>query len=173
MDVLEASLLAQARSGDGAAFAELVTRHRQLLWSVCYRITLDRFDAEDALQDCLLAAWHHLPGFRGEAAVSTWLYRIAANAALAIARRRTPEPTEDLHVDPTPDLAERVVDREVVQGALRRLPPNFRAVLVLRELCDFSYEQIAEHEHIPVQTVKSRLNRARAQLKDALQSAAS
>lgn len=168
MDVVEVSLLSRARDGDGLAFAELVGGHRQLLWSVCYRITLDRFDAEDALQDCLLAAWHHLHTFRGEAAVSTWLYRIAANAALAIARRRTPEPTEDLPAQPTPDLADRVVDRDAVQGALRQLPPNFRSVLVLRELCDLSYEQIAEHEHIPVQTVKSRLNRARAQLRDVL-----
>ncbi len=139
-----------------------------MLWSVCYRIAGNQFDAEDAVQDALTAAWHHLDSFRGEAAVSTWLYRIAANAALAIARRRQPEPVEDIPETPTRDFSDQVADADLVHAALAQLSPPFRTALVLRELCDLSYDEIAVQQGVGVQTVKSRLNRARRMLKDAL-----
>jgi RNA polymerase sigma factor (sigma-70 family) len=162
----DAQLVVHVREGDQDAFGVLVGRHRRMIWSVCYRVCGNTFDAEDALQDTLTAAWHHLKTFRGDAAVSTWLYRIAANAALAIARRRLPEPVDELPATAaTRDFADQVADTSLVHAALNQLAPDFRAALVLRELCDFTYEQIAEHQQIGVQTVKSRISRARGQLR--------
>jgi RNA polymerase sigma factor (sigma-70 family) len=165
----DGQLVQAARKGDQAAFAELVHQHRRRIWSVCYRITENSYDAEDAVQDCLIAAWHHLDAFRGKSSFGTWIYRIAANSALAITRRRRPEVSDDqLPEAAHDDFSQRVVDVDTVGRALRQLPLSFRSVLVLRELCDLSYEQIAEHEGIGVQTVKSRLNRARTMLRAAL-----
>ncbi|MCL2422309.1 MAG: RNA polymerase sigma factor [Micrococcales bacterium] len=166
----DSDLLRRACSGDQIAFEELVSPHRRALWGVCLRITGDHYLAEDALQDALLAAWRNLDRFRGDSAVSTWLYRIASNAALAQVRRRREEAvdavpeTADEWADPQHTFAER--DR--VAEALRHVPPDFREALVLREYGDFTYEQIAAHQHVGVQTVKSRLNRARAALRAAL-----
>lgn len=165
----EVSLVRSARAGDQAAFAMLVQHHRRRLWSVCYRITENSYDAEDALQECLIAAWHHLDSFRGDSGIGTWLYRIAANSALAITRRRRPEVPED-HA-PVPiraDFSQQVADADFIADALRELPLAFRTAVVLREVCDFSYHQIAEHEGINIQTVKSRISRGRALLRAAL-----
>ncbi|MCJ0907104.1 RNA polymerase sigma factor [Rhodococcus sp. ARC_M6] len=168
----DTELLALCREGDAAAFGELVRRHRNHAWAVCLQITWNQHDAEDALQDALTAAWQNLHRFRGDARFGTWLQRIAANAALAAIRRRTPIPTTpDEHVelhDLAPLTAERVVDVDAVRTALARLSEDFRVAIVLREFADFSYEEIAEHQGINVQTVRSRLNRARRQLAAAL-----
>lgn len=163
----QATLLAAAKAGDRRAFGELLGPYRQRLWGVCYRITGNRDDAEDALQDALIAVWQNLAGFRGDANISTWAYRIASNAALALVRKRR-EYTYDEPIDePDPRSAfeERVADRDRVQAALAQLPEAFRVAIVLREFGDQTYEQIAEYQQVPVQTVKSRLNRARSQLK--------
>lgn len=172
----EADLLERARSGDQSAFAALVTPRRARLWSVCLRVVGDRHDAEDALQDALTAAWQHLGSFRGEARFDTWLYRIASNAALAVARRRRERVTDP---DELPhggemrrDHAEQIADTDLVRQALATLPETFREAIVLRELADMTYEDIAAHQGVGVQTVKSRLNRARAQLTAALRPAA-
>lgn len=168
----EAELLARARSGDESAFAALVTPRRARLWSVCLRVVGDRHDAEDALQDALTAAWQHLGSFRGDARLDTWLYRIASNAALAVARKR-----RERAVDPDElteggesrrDHADQVADTDRVRRALADLPEAFREAIVLRELADMTYEDIAAHQGVGVQTVKSRLNRARTQLTAAL-----
>ncbi len=159
----EAHLVRSAIEGDQAAFAALVQHHRRRLWSVCYRITENSYDAEDALQECLIAAWHHLGSFRGESGIGTWMYRIAANSALAITRRRRPEVPEDQAPAPVQaDFTERIAAADVIGDALRRLPLSFRAALVLREVGDLTYEQIAAHENINIQTVKSRISRGRA-----------
>lgn len=165
----EGPLVARARSGDERAFAELVDRHRAATWSVCLRITGDRHDAEDALQDALTAAWLHLDRFRGEARFGTWLYRIAANASLAVVRRRREVVVDELPVVASErDLAAEVAARDQVQAALAVLAPSFREALVLREVGDLTYQDIAAHQGVPVQTVKSRLSRARAALAEAL-----
>ncbi len=161
-------LLERAREGDGQAFGQLVGHHRSMLWAVCLRITNNPQDAEDALQDCLIAAWHNLAKFRGDSAVSTWLYRIAANAALAVARKtQRVDPVEEIIVT-APDQVSRLEADLIVHRALAELSETHRETLVLRELCDFTYEQVAAHQGVPVQTVKSRLNRARAALKEVL-----
>ena len=134
--------------------------------AVCRRITTSPFDAEDAVQEALLAAWRHLGSFRGSAKFSTWLFRVAYNAALAIARARIPEPVDAGPIDLIGDTAEsnRVVTVQSVRWALARIPPDFRAALVLREYFDLSYEEIASLEGIKVATVKTRINRARKAL---------
>jgi RNA polymerase sigma factor (sigma-70 family) len=164
----EAALVRRARVGDDGAFAELVDADRGAVWAVCLRITGNRADAEDALQDTLLAAWRNLAQFRSDAKFSTWLFRIAANAALAIVRRR-PEIAESFDlVAFTADPGDQVADADRVQTALMALPETFRVALVLRIYGDLSYEDIAVHQGIPVQTVKSRLWRARSMMQELL-----
>lgn len=164
----EAALVRRACSGDERAFAELVAAHRSGIWAVCLRITGNRADAEDALQDTLLAAWRNLAQFRADAKFSTWLFRIAVNAALAIARRR-PEVAETWDLAAfRADPGDQVADADRVQTALMALPETFRVALVLRIYGDLSYEDIALHQGIGVQTVKSRLWRARSMMQELL-----
>lgn len=176
MAVSEAELIARARDGDRRAFAQLVEPYRDRLWAVCLRTTRHRSDAEDALQDCLISAWQHIGSFRGESGVGTWLFRIASNASVAIIRKRRETTVDDSEafdamVDEAHsrrDHAGMVADRDRVQAALRTLNEDFRVALVLREFADYSYDDIAAYQQVSVQTVKSRLNRARAALAKAL-----
>ena len=166
MDDLGVSgLLARAQAGDSGAFAQLVKDHRRPMWGVSLQITGNEHDAQDAMQNALIAAWQNLEKFRGESALGTWLYRIAANAALAIVRKRRDTPVDQVpdYVG-TPDVGDRIADRDLVQSALRVLPDQFREALVLREIGDLTYEAIAVHQGVPVATVKTRLNRARKML---------
>ncbi|NKR65373.1 sigma-70 family RNA polymerase sigma factor [Rhodococcus hoagii] len=164
----DGELLALCRQGYETAFGELVGRYRNRLWSICFRVTGNREDAEEAVQDTLTSAWQNLHKFRGDAKVSTWLYRIAANASLAIVRKRKDTVVDDFDVieleDPAPMTADRVADVDAVRRALAELPEDFRVAVVLREFAEMSYADIAEHQGIPVATVKTRINRARKQL---------
>lgn len=167
----EAELVLRARTGNEPAFAELVGMHRARLWSICLRVTGNQHDAEDALQDALTAAWLHLGSFRSEARFGTWLYRIASNAALAVVRRRRDTPTsgfDHLDVGAGRDFTEAFAEADAVTAALAEVPERFREALVLREYGDFTYEEIAVHQQVGVQTVKSRLHRARAAVASAL-----
>ena len=140
---------------------------------MCLRVTGSSADAEDALQDCLLAAWRNLDRFRGESAIGTWLYRIAANAAVGVVRRRRELAGEvPDRADPSPGADDVLAMRDEVEAALRLVPTDFRVALVLREYGDLSYEEIAAHQGVGVQTVKSRLNRARSSMRATLTSGA-
>lgn len=167
----EAELLARAQAGDERAFAALAREASGKMWAVCLSITGNRHDAEDALQNALTAAWQNLHRFDGKAKFSTWAYRIASNAALQIVRRRREFPDEEAGMT---ELAagsgvdEQVTAGIVVRDALAQLPDDFRQALVLREYGGLSYQDIAEQQQIPVQTVKSRINRARSKLLQAL-----
>lgn len=168
-DPTERALVARARGGDDRAFAELVTKHRSHIWAVCVRITNNGADAEDALQEALTAAWQHLDKFRGDAKFSTWMHRIAANAALSVVRRRRDTVMSEIEIeDNGRDQYREFDETDRVQAALRQVPNDFRAALVLREYGGLSYEEIAAHQGIPVATVKTRLNRARTALAVAL-----
>lgn len=166
----EQSLLEAARTGDERAFGELVGPYRDRLWATCFRITGNREDAEDALQDCLIYTWRSIDRFRGDSRLSTWMFRIATNAALAVVRRRRAPVDELVDVaDARRDFTERIADSDRIQSALRLLPEDFRVALVLREFGDFTYDEIAAHQGVLVQTVKTRIHRARGQLRLALQ----
>lgn len=170
----------QAREGDQRAFADLVGMHRNQLWAVCLNIVRDHQEAEDALQNTLIAAWQNLEKFRGESRFSTWLHRIAANNALMVVRKRKPQTQLTDFTDPeqpvvlsddtggAPSFDERMVTLDALREALATLPKDFRTAIVLREFGDFSYAEIAEHQGVPIQTVKSRLNRAKKQLAEAM-----
>ncbi|MFC5061581.1 RNA polymerase sigma factor [Actinomycetospora atypica] len=166
-DVSDTELRTHAACGDRRAFEVLFERHRSRLVGVCRRITCDEHDAQDALQETLILAWRSLKSFDGRSGIGTWLYRVAVNASIDEVRRRNRRAT------PTEELPERPVDRSEVDGvstrldvdrALRRLPPQFRAAIVLRELCDLSYREIAELRDVPIDTVKSQISRGRQAL---------
>jgi RNA polymerase sigma-70 factor (ECF subfamily) len=160
----ERELVERARDGDEAAFAALVSAHRTMLFTVCYRILGQQHDAEDATQLALVAAWRNLGRFQQRSSFSTWLYRIGHNAALSLLRKRVPEPAGDeveRRAGQRTSPADAVADADAVRWALAQIPPDFRAALVLREYAGLSYQEIAEAEGIKVETVKTRIARAR------------
>jgi RNA polymerase sigma factor (sigma-70 family) len=160
----ERELVDRARGGDQAAFASLVSSHRTMLFTVCYRILGQRQDAEDATQLALVAAWRNLGRFEQRSSFSTWLYRIGHNAALGVLRKRVPEPAGDeleRRAGQGPSPADVVADADAVRWALAQIPPDFRTALVLREYAGMSYQEIAEAVGIRVETVKTRIARAR------------
>jgi RNA polymerase sigma-70 factor (ECF subfamily) len=167
----DAELAVLAAGGDQTAFAELMTRHRPRLYAVCRRVTCHDQDAQEALQETMILAWKRLGEFDGRSAVGTWLYRVATNAAIDEVRRRkrAPEPAAELPEASAGRGADgAVVARLDVDRALAQLPPQYRAVVVLRELCDLSYKEIADLRDIPVDTVKSQLSRGRQALVELL-----
>jgi RNA polymerase sigma-70 factor, ECF subfamily len=166
-------LVDRARTGDIAAFEELVERHRDVVYRVAAR-TVGHDEAEDVSQDAFLRAFHRLPSFRGEAPFRAWLLSITRNAALNQLARRRPEPVES--VDPlveaadgerqrTPaDRLEGRERRDRLEAKVRMLTPAHRVVLVLRDIEGLSYEEISEFTESPLGSVKGRLHRARGEL---------
>jgi RNA polymerase sigma-70 factor (ECF subfamily) len=165
----DATLIAAAQAGDSHALDALLRRHYDRLWGLCRRLAGNPADAEDATQEALIAVARGLHSFDGRAAFTTWSYRVATNACLDELRRRARRPAPHASddqapvVDPGPQ-PDHVVDRLDVDGALARLPDDFRAVVVLRDLCDLEYGDIAELLDLPPGTVRSRIARGRAQL---------
>ncbi|MEU4247426.1 sigma-70 family RNA polymerase sigma factor [Amycolatopsis sp. NPDC026612] len=174
----DAELLARAADGDHTAFGTLVRQHTPRMYRVALRLTGSAAEAEDVVQEAWLAAWRALPGFRQESAVSTWLYRVVTNSALAVLRRRRPtlsldDPAPQSTVDSAlfaaavPGPEGRVVRAEEVDAVLRavgRLEVSQRVPLVLRELEGLSYEEVAEVLDVNVGALRSRLHRARVAL---------
>jgi RNA polymerase sigma-70 factor (ECF subfamily) len=166
----DADLLRAHAAGDAVAFEELVRRHRDRLWAVALRTMRDREEAADALQDALISAYKAAGSFRGDSAVTTWLHRIVVNACLDRMRRRqtratVPLPEEGPH-EPA-DSRDRVAERDtrmVVEEALRQLPPEQRAAIVLVDVEGWSVAETATMLGVPEGTVKSRCARGRARL---------
>jgi RNA polymerase sigma-70 factor (ECF subfamily) len=164
-------LVARFQDGDEAAFVILMQRHERRVYNLAYRMLGGPEDARDATQEAFLSCFRHLPSFRGDAAFSTWLHRIAVNACYDMVRRRKPAASlEDDLVEPpaTSDHAERSAAAADIQRALLRIPPEFRVVLILHELQDVPVDDIARMLEIPAGTVKSRLHRGRVALGRAL-----
>ena len=166
----DAELLAAHVAGDPTAFTTLVSRHKDRLWAVALRTTGDPDDAADALQDALLKAHRSADSFRGDAQVTTWLHRIVVNACLDRLRRERVRPTVPLPehdsahpVEPSDPLGRRELAWEIEQ-ALRALPDDQRAALVLVDVEGYSVEETATLLGIPGGTVKSRCARGRAKL---------
>ncbi len=166
--------VARARSGDRAAFARLVERHRDRAYTLALRIVRDPHDAEEVAQDAFVRVWRALPGFRGDAAFTTWLHAIVARRAfdrLAVLRHRrgheapleaAPEP-----VDPRPageDAATRA-RRARLMRVIATLGDAPRAVVTLYYLADRSVDEVARTLGMPVNTVKTHLSRARAAMR--------
>lgn len=163
-----------ARSGDRQALEDLLRRHHDRLYALCRRLTGNDADALDATQEALIAVVRGIDRFDERSSFKTWAYRVATNAALDELRRRRRRPEPGLPVaaltSPGTDasLDQRVANRLDVDAALARLPTEFRAPVVLRDLCTLSYDEIADVLDIPPGTVRSRIARGRAALADIL-----
>jgi RNA polymerase sigma-70 factor (ECF subfamily) len=175
----DADLIASALGGDRAAFGDLVRRYQDRLYHSMFHICGTAEDAQDIVQDAFVHAFVKLQTFQRQSAFYTWLYRIALNQHLSQRRRRPPPLSLDQQrqfggdpVDgqarPTAPLEQR--DRIArVHAALLELSQEYRQVLVLREMEGWSYETIAEVLDLPIGTVRSRLHRARSELRALLQ----
>jgi RNA polymerase sigma-70 factor (ECF subfamily) len=168
-------LAKRAGTGDRRALETLLDRHADRVHAVCRRVLADAEDALDATQDALIAIARGIGRFDGRSAFTTWLYRVATNAALDEGRRkvRRPGPVEVSPGSPADvvgggSLENAVASRIDVDAALRELPEDFRVAVVLRDLCDLDYAEIAEVTGVPPGTVRSRIARGRAALAAAL-----
>jgi RNA polymerase sigma-70 factor (ECF subfamily) len=181
----EGDLVARAQRGDASAFTELVSRYERRIFRLAKNITQSDEDAEDVLQEAFLKAYEHLDGFQGQSKFYTWIVRIAVNEALMKLRKRKTDRTVSL--DETIDTGEENVVREIavwednpeqrysqqeirelLDKAIMSLRPAFRAVFVLRDVEDLSTEETAAVLDLSVPAVKSRLLRARLQLREKL-----
>lgn len=181
----DVELVSQAKAGHLEAFDELVNRYARKIFRLTQHITGNREDAEDALQDTFLKAFSRLSQFQGDAQFYTWLVRIAVNESLMRLRKRKAHPTYSLDepvegdddlmprergswVDNPEQLYEQHELREILDRAVQSLPPIFRTVFVLRDIEQLSTEETAAALQLSVPAVKSRLLRARLQLRDKL-----
>lgn len=167
-------MVLQARAGDRGALAELVSRYERRAYGVALRLLGHRADAADAAQEALMRVYRCLHRFRGEAAFSTWLFRVVTNVCLDELKRRKRRP-QHLTADPyaqagapgpvgPEEVAERRRLQAVVQAALQGLPEDYRVALVLRDMRGYTYEEIATGLGCAVGTVKSRVHRGRRAL---------
>ena len=181
----ETALVAQARQGDTVAFNELTERYQRNIFRLAQNITQNREDAEDVLQETFLKAYEHLPEFHGDSKFYTWIVRIAVNEALMKLRKRKWDKT--VWLDEPINTGEDSVAREIavwednpeqryskeelhdiLDKAVNGLAPPYRTVFVLRDMEGLSTEETAEALELSVPAVKSRLLRARLQLRDKL-----
>ncbi|NQV05313.1 sigma-70 family RNA polymerase sigma factor [bacterium] len=167
----------RARSGDQAAFSELVWRHQDAMFTLATRLVGPDL-APDVTQEALLRAWRALPKFRGEARFSTWLHRITVNAAWTqrkrAARHEAVPLIEDTHEDtaPGPEFAGEMVDvRAGLREAIESLSDGQRAVVVLRDVYGWTNQEVADELDITRTTAKVRLHRARMKLREILEEA--
>lgn len=166
----DSDLAAAARDGDRDALDSLLRRHFDLVHAICRRITAHPQDALDATQEALLAVVRGIGRYDGRAAFTTWLYRVATNAALDEVRRRSRRPQAIAEIDEAIGLSaasspeSAATARVDVARALALIPPTLRAAVVLRDCCDLEYGVIAEVLDIPIGTVRSRIARGRSAL---------
>jgi RNA polymerase sigma-70 factor (ECF subfamily) len=181
----ESTLVAQAREGDAVAFGELVRRYEGRIFRLAQHITQNREDAEDVLQETFLKAYEHLDQFQGHSKFYTWIVRIAVNQSLMKLRRRKAD--RSVSLDETIDTGEDNIVREIaawgenpeerfsreelgglLDSAIQGLEPPYRSVFVLRDIEDLSTEETADALELSIPAVKSRLLRARLQLREKL-----
>lgn len=180
----EAELVARSRRGDADAFDRLVTANRERVYMVAYHIVRNAEEALDVVQETFLRAWKNLARFDGKASLGSWLSRIASNASIDLVRRRQSHPQTEFEAVPmkidaasrtTPSRPEMPGDsldlaeiRERFQRAIDTLSPEHRAVILLKEIEDLSYQEIADHIGCSIGTVMSRLFYARKNLQNQL-----
>jgi RNA polymerase sigma-70 factor, ECF subfamily len=181
----EMALVQAAKAGDLGAFEQLVKRYDRNVFRIAQHITQNREDAEDVVQDAFLKAYENLGQFQGQSKFYTWLVRIAVNEALMKLRRRRPErmvsldeevkteddsmPREIADWSPNPEqLYTQGELHDILQRTIQGLPPSFRTVFVLRDVEGLSTEETADALELSIPAVKSRLLRARLQLRERL-----
>ncbi len=175
-------LIAECLQGDPAAFGELVRRYQDRLYHTVYRLVDNAEDAQDVVQDAFLNAYQALDSFKGDSLFFTWLYRIAVNTAISLKRKHrvaismdthrteggVPEPVDASEFSRPGYSLERAEQERRIHQALARLSPEHRAVLVLKDMEGQKYETMAEILQVPIGTIRSRLHRARLELRDLL-----
>ncbi len=173
-------LVKASQQGDQHAFALLVQHHQQRVYALSVRLLGDPEEAKEATQEAFLAAWQGLPGFRGDALFSSWLYRIAYHCCLRVLERRTCEhllceamQAERTHSDMEKEQQameniERHEQQVLLQNDLEQLPATYRLVLHLRYLQERTYEEMADILAMPLGTIKTSLFRAKRLLKERL-----
>ena len=174
-------LIAASLTGDSASFGELVRRYQDRLFNSVLRVCDTAEDAADVVQEAFLHAYQALPSFKGDSQFFTWVYRIAFNTAITLKRKQKSamrlntgelggydpaDPSDAARPDHSMESAE---DERRVQEALQRLSPEHRAVLVLKDMDEMKYEEMAEVLQVPIGTIRSRLHRARLELKEILE----
>lgn len=178
--------LARRAVRDDDAMTEIVSRYERMIYRIAWRSAASPEDAADITQETFLKAWRSLPSFRGESSLSTWLCRIALSCACDFARAKKRRftlplsPSSEEGGDSAPDFpvtdvsllpedaALRKMEIDAVREAIESLPEEQRTIVTLRDLCEMSYADIADTLGLELGTVKSRLNRARAAVKDFL-----
>jgi RNA polymerase sigma-70 factor, ECF subfamily len=184
-DSSDEALAARAAAGDGHAFEEIVARYEARVFRLACRLTSET-DAPDVLQETFLQVYRHLPSFRGESQLGTWLYRVATNAALMLRRTRARRPVESLdafmprfdergvHAELPAQLqiaarADELIDRQVLadkaRAGIARLPDLYRDAFVLRDLEEMSTTDVAQVLGVEPATVRQRVHRARLMLR--------
>lgn len=184
--VTDAMLIAQFRKGSLAAFEEIVARYEAKVFNLAMRFTRNQEDAEEVLQDVFTTIYKKLAGFEGKSAFSSWLYRIIVNAAFMKLRKRKQNTTVSIE-DLAPAVKQYCIERETlldarsdtltinrelrdrVQGAIDRLPEQYRAVFVLRDVDGLTNQEVSEILDLSIPAVKSRLHRSRLMLRRKLQ----
>jgi RNA polymerase sigma-70 factor (ECF subfamily) len=174
----DAQLVISAQAGDRLALDRLLRLHYDRVHAVCRRIVGTAHDADDAAQEAMIRIVKGLRSFDGRSSFGTWAYRIASNTALDELRKRRRRPM--LHVvgddGEAPDVVDRLAERRVdsvadrlsIDDAIASLPDDFRAAVVLRDVADLDYSEIADVLGVPIGTVKSRIARGRSLLADHL-----
>ena len=172
----ELRTVAQAKQGDADAFALLVQTYETSVYRLALRMCGNAHDAEEVAQEAFMAAWKGLPSFRGESKFSSWLYQLTTNEAINFLRKekrhRAVTPLEDEMEPATGDTAQQAAETKELQQALQQaldaLTPEHRQIFLLRQMRQLSYEEIGRLLGLESGTVKSRLNRAKKQLRQIL-----
>ena len=172
----ELRYIAQAKQGDADAFSHLVTAYETSVYRLALRMCGNVHDAEEAAQEAFVSAWKGLPSFRGESKFSSWLYQLTSNACLDLLRRekrhRAAVPLDEqaeLSSEDTPQrAAENAELRDTLQAALQELSDDHRQIFLLRQMRQLSYDEIGALLGLEAGTVKSRLSRAKKQLRQIL-----
>ena len=165
--------LVAAVDSDLEAFGELIRRHQDFVYGAALRVVRNPVLAQDVAQEAFIRAYKALPDFRGQAAVRSWLYRIATNLALNAVQRRREYPAEELPESVTSSGPEREIMRGAMaahlRAAIEELPDDLRHPLVLREYESLSYQEISDELELPLNTVRTRILRARRALRGAME----
>jgi RNA polymerase sigma-70 factor (ECF subfamily) len=169
----ESFLIRQFKDGDRSTFEWIVKKYQDRIYNLCRYLLLNPQDAEDTAQEVFIKAFQNLIRFQPQSSLYTWLYRIGVNTCLDHKRKFRPEPLKDESMaeglpsfEPSPER--RYQSKEIgqaIQAALAQLPKNSRSVIVLKEIEGLSYDEIAEILHTSIGTVKSRISRAREELR--------
>jgi RNA polymerase sigma-70 factor (ECF subfamily) len=176
-------LIAECLKGNTDAFGVLVRRYQDRLYNTVYRLIDNADDAQDVVQEAFLNAYQSLGSFKGDSLFFTWLYRIAVNTAISLKRKQrailsidairnsdsTIDPADDSEFNKPDHALERAELERRVQEALNRLSPEHRVVLVLKDIEGQKYETMAEVLQVPIGTIRSRLHRARLELRELLE----